>query len=214
MRPSAGALARCRRRRGRGESPIPYSLRSIFAFSAASRRRCLIIGSALTSIPELSLNSSISQSTSRASMSVPPRWLFPAVARTRRCPCRRRELRCRRYLRRSRRPRWWTVSRAGRRRRGPQRLAVDDSEHIESSNLAGVLGGLTLSIVEVGRHRDDGLGHRLTRSPRRPSLPSQNEAETTGAVVIAIGMTMSSPSLSTGKATRRCPRWLPPRSAR
>src|SRR5699024_4531911 len=37
---------------------------------------------------------------------------------------------------------------------------VDHTQNIEAGNLAGVLGGLTLGVVEVGRYRDDGILHR------------------------------------------------------
>ena len=50
------------------------------------------------------------------------------------------------------------VQPVGQRSRG--RL-VHDALHVETGNLAGVLGRLPLRVVEVRRHRDDRLGHRL-----------------------------------------------------
>ncbi len=55
---------------------------SIFAFSAASFRRCMAILSPERSMPFAFLNSEIIQSITRLSKSSPPRWLLPAVART------------------------------------------------------------------------------------------------------------------------------------
>ena len=50
------------------------------------------------------------------------------------------------------------VEPVGQRRRG--RL-VDDAHDLETGDLAGLLRRLPLRVVEVGRHGDDGLGHRL-----------------------------------------------------
>ncbi len=55
---------------------------SIFAFSAASFRRCMAILSPERSMPFDFLNSETIQSMTRWSKSSPPRWLLPAVART------------------------------------------------------------------------------------------------------------------------------------
>ena len=40
---------------------------------------------------------------------------------------------------------------------------VDDTAHIQAGNLTGILGGLTLSIGEVSRYSDNGLGNALAQ---------------------------------------------------
>ena len=59
---------------------------SIFAFSAASRRRCAAILSFRRSMPSLFLNSAASHSTILLSQSSPPSLLSPAVERTSKTP--------------------------------------------------------------------------------------------------------------------------------
>ena len=39
---------------------------------------------------------------------------------------------------------------------------VDDAQHLETGDLAGVLGGLALGVVKIGRHGDNGLGDLFT----------------------------------------------------
>ena len=50
--------------------------------------------------------------------------------------------------------------------RGGGRL-VDDAQHLEAGDPAGVLGRRALGVVEVRRHGDDGLGHLLAEELRR-----------------------------------------------
>ncbi len=40
-----------------------------------------------------------------------------------------------------------------------RRRFVDDAQHFETGDFTGVLGGLTLCVVEIGGHGDDGLRH-------------------------------------------------------
>jgi hypothetical protein len=40
---------------------------------------------------------------------------------------------------------------------------VDDAQHFQAGDLAGVLGGLALGVVEIGRNGDDGLGDLFTQ---------------------------------------------------
>jgi hypothetical protein len=59
------------------------------------------------------------------------------------------------------------VQAVGQRRRG--RL-VDDAQHVQAGDLAGLLGGLPLGVVEVGRDGDHRVGDVLARGrPPRPA---------------------------------------------
>ncbi len=40
---------------------------------------------------------------------------------------------------------------------------VDDAQHFQAGDLAGILGGVALGIVEISRHGDDRLGDRFAQ---------------------------------------------------
>ena len=132
---------------------------SIFAFSAASFRRCRAILSADRSTPSVFLNSVTSQSMTRWSQSSPPRWVLPEVDFTSNTPS---------PISRIGHVEGATtevededglllvllVEAVGERRGGG---LVDDAQHLEAGDLARLLGGGALGVVEVGGDGDDGL---------------------------------------------------------
>ena len=73
---------------------------------------------------------------------------------------------------------------------GGRRRLVDDAQHLEPGDLAGVLGRLALGIVEVGGHRDHRLGDRLAEEGFGGLLHLlQDEGgDLAGAVVLALGL--------------------------
>ena len=48
-------------------------------------------------------------------------------------------------------------------RQGRGSRLVDDTQHFKPGDLAGILGGLPLAIVEIGRHGDDRLRDRFAQ---------------------------------------------------
>ena len=136
---------------------------SIFAFSAASFRRCRAILSWRRSMPPLSAaNLSAIQSMTRWSQSSPPRWLSPAVDRTSNTPSPSSSTETSNVPPPRSNTRIFSifvhlVEAVGQGSRG--RL-VDDTFHLEASDLASVFGGLALSVVEVCGNGNDGLSNR------------------------------------------------------
>ena len=127
---------------------------SILAFSAASLRRCVAILSAPRSTPCAFLNSPTIQSMTRWSQSSPPRWVLPAVDLTSNTPVAELE---HRHVERAAaevedEDREVVLLVEPVRERGGGRL-VDDAQHLEARDLAGLLGGLALGVVEVRRAR-------------------------------------------------------------
>ena len=73
--------------------------------------------------------------------------------------------------------------------RGRGRL-VDDAQHFEAGDLAGVLGGLTLRVVEIGGNGDDGLLDLLAEMGLRGLLHLlQDEGgDLRGRIGLAVGL--------------------------
>ena len=65
---------------------------------------------------------------------------------------------------------------------------VDDTADVQACDGAGVLGGLTLAVVEVGRHGDDGLGDGLAQVSLGISLQLLQDhcADLLGSVLLAV----------------------------
>ncbi len=80
------------------------------------------------------------------------------------------------------------------RQRGGRGL-VDDAEHVQAGDLPGVLSRRALSVVEVGRHRDDSLGHLLAQELRRVvgELTQDQSADLLGRVELAFDVEADHP---------------------
>ena len=65
---------------------------------------------------------------------------------------------------------------------------IDDAQHVETGDLAGFLGGLTLSVIEVRRDGDDRVGDVLTEVAFGVALEFLQRARTDllGGVVLAV----------------------------
>mmetsp|Transcript_27894 Transcript_27894/g.70115 ORF Transcript_27894/g.70115 Transcript_27894/m.70115 type:complete len:574 (+) Transcript_27894:58-1779(+) len=74
---------------------------------------------------------------------------------------------------------------------------VDDAQHVQPRNLARVLGGLALTVIEVGRHGDDGLGDGAAqvRLGSFLHLGEREGANLAGGVLLAAGL---HPSVAVG----------------
>src|SRR5579871_3136717 len=137
---------------------------SFLAFSAASFRRWSAILSERRSMPWSRLNSSASQLMMRWSKSSPPRCVSPLVAFTSKTPSPSSRIEI------SKVPAAQVIDGDALillliqaiRQRGC-RWFVDDTLDIQSGDLACVASGLALRVVEIRRHRNDGLGNALAQ---------------------------------------------------
>ena len=78
--------------------------------------------------------------------------------------------------------------------RGGGRL-VDDAEHLEAGDLAGLLGGGALGVVEVRRHGDDGLGDGVAEVGLGVALQLAEDPgrDLLGGVLLAVDVDASTP---------------------
>jgi NAD-specific glutamate dehydrogenase len=74
--------------------------------------------------------------------------------------------------------------------KGSRRRLVDDAQHVEAGDAAGVLGGLALGVVEVGRDGDDRLLDLLAEIGFGGllHLPEDERRDLARAVLLAVGL--------------------------
>ena len=115
-------------------------------------------------MPWSRLNSATIQSTIALSKLSPPRWVSPVVDLTSNTPSPISSIGdvegAAAQVEHQDRLVVLLVEAVGQRGRGG---LVDDALDLEAGDLAGVLGGLALRVVEVGRHGDDRVGDRLAQ---------------------------------------------------
>ena len=154
---------------GRLMSVVCAELSSFLAFSQASCSRCRAIVSLRRSMPCSFLNSSATWLISTSSKSSPPRCVSPLVRDDAEHAVGHFEdrdvERAAAEVEHADRFFAFLVEAVGQRRGG--RL-VDDAGHFQAGDLAGVLRGLPLGVVEVGRHGDHGLVHLVAQDRPRP----------------------------------------------
>ena len=83
-----------------------------------------------------------------------------------------------------------------------RRRLVDDAQHFEARDLAGVLGRVALRVVEVSRNRNDGLGDFLAQLRFRVGFQLAPESS---RKFPAARMSFVRPSLPPGRERRHWP---------